>query len=171
MQASQYLMKQKKEQLFLSLVDMIASYHRLNRLLTLHHQLYREQKNILAKLTKAYQAGALPKIESERFANALALFQARIVQEEILVKNLNQRLKLYVPDRPIPNFEEESMHSDLSNFIKQNPRLNYKAIESQIANKEAEAMKKSWLPDAVVGTLYQQNSDGVCNESYYGALS
>jgi len=171
MQASQYLMKQKKEQLFLSLVDMIASYHRLNRLLTLHHQLYHEQKKILEKLTEAYQAGALPKIESERFANALALFQARIVQEEILVKNLNQRLKLYVPDRPIPNFEEESMHSDLSNFIKQNPHLNYKTIESQMINKESEAMKKSWLPDAVVGALYQQNSDPTANGNSYALFA
>jgi len=164
---SKYIIWQRKEQLFLSLVDMIAAYHRIERLLKLHKQFFNEQKEILAKLTEAYQAGAIPKVESERFANALTLFQARIVQEEELLKNLKQRLQLYVPNQPIPNFEEESLHSDISNYIKQNPTLKYKNIESNIANKEAEIIKKGWLPSAVVGTLYQQNSDPTANGDNY----
>ncbi|SFO96722.1 TolC family protein [Hydrogenimonas thermophila] len=164
---SKYLIWQRKEQLFLSLVNMIAAYHRIHKLLTLHQRFYNEQKEILTKLTEAYKAGAIPKIESERFANALTLFHGRIVQEEELVKNLSQRLNLYVPDQPIPNFEEVSIHTDISNFIKQNPLLRYKKIESKIANKEAEFIKKSWLPDAVIGAAYQQNSDPTANGNNY----
>jgi len=168
---SKYLIWQKKEQLFLSLVEMIATYHRLNKLLTLHHKFYNEQKEILTKLTEAYKAGAIPKIESERFANALTLFYGHIVQEEELVKNLRERLNLYVPDQPIPNFEEESIHTDISNFIKQSPTLKYKNIESKIVNKEAEFIKKSWLPDASVGTVYQQNSDPTANGNNYSLFA
>lgn len=164
---SKYLIWQKKEQLFLSLVEMIATYHRLNKLLTLHHQFYNEQKEILAKLTEACKAGAIPKIECERFANALALFHGSIVQEEELVKNLRQRLNLYVPNQPIPKFDKEPIGADISNFIKQNPLLKYKNIESQITNKEAEFIKKGWLPDAVIGTMYQQNNDPTANGNNY----
>ncbi|BDY12298.1 TolC family protein [Hydrogenimonas cancrithermarum] len=168
---NRYLLESQKRQLFLSLIEMIASWHRTREVLQLHRKLYHEQESVLKQLKKAVNAGAMPKIESERFANTLSLFHAKIIDEQTMLETMGARLKLYVPKRTIPSLKVERLQADMNGFLLHATSLRLKYVESELAQKEAEAIQKSWLPEAIVGTAYQQNSDPTANGDNYSVFA
>ncbi len=165
------LLNSQKEHLFLSLIDMIAAYEKIYKLLALHQHLYREQMKILKQLEEASRTGAVPKIESDRFANALALFEVQIAQEKTDLETMQAQLKLYVPDREIPVLNDEELKTDMADFLAHRPDLKAKEFESRLADNDARAIRKKWLPDASVEVAYQQNSDPTANGNNHSLLA
>ena len=70
-QSKQTLLKIQKEQLFATLVSMIATYWQTSQQLSLHVSMIQEQQHIYEMLQKLQLSGAVPKINLIRFANSL----------------------------------------------------------------------------------------------------
>jgi len=164
---TRYLLKAQKEEFFLSLLDLIASYNQIERIVKLHKRFYQEEKSILKEIKKAVKIGFLPKIDEYRFSNKLALFNASIKSEETILDTLNQQLKLYVPDKNIPKLKEVSLKSDIKQFLSNNPLVQQKVLESKILKQDAKSIEKSWLPDGIIGVTYEKNSDPTANGDNY----
>ena len=167
----QALLNLRKEQLFLTIVDMIGAYQETDEFLTLHLNLYHEQKKVLKQIESASLIGAIPKIEAERFANALDLFRAKIAQEKTLLRTMHNRLRLYVPNRKIPILTDEKLKVDIDRFLALRPDIEAKECESRLAMNEAKAIQKNWLPDTVMGMAYQQNNDPTANGDNYSIFA
>ena len=73
------LLNLQKEQLFVTLIDMLGEYHKVNEQLLLHKILLNEQESIYAKLQKLQESGAITTIDLLRFKNTLTVLKTKMI--------------------------------------------------------------------------------------------
>ncbi|WP_297483639.1 TolC family protein, partial [Sulfurimonas sp.] len=69
----------KKEQLFISLVNMVALYNKTQMQLKIHQELYKKQQKIYVKLEGLAKNGDITALDILRFKNTLTTLQTKIV--------------------------------------------------------------------------------------------
>ena len=153
------LLNIQKEQLFISLVNMIALYHKTLEQLSLYKTVFIEQKNIYDKLEKLQRKGAITSIDLLRFKNQLTSFKMRIITQENEILKMKKQLNLYAPNQQIPKLKNSKLLFSEEAFINRNPRLKLNKIDAEKLLLLSQGLEHSHLPDATVGAAYQQLGD------------
>lgn len=153
------LLNLQKEQLFLSLVNMIAIYNKTLKQLSLYKTVFNEQKDTFDKLEKLQQQGAITGIDLLRFKNQLTSLKMTIINQENEILKMKKQLNLYAPNQQIPTLKSSKLLYSEKDFLSKNPQLNTNNIESQKLLMQAEGLQDSYLPDVSASIAYQQNDD------------
>lgn len=153
------LLNLQKEQLFITLVDMLGQYHKVNEQLALHTTLLKEQENIYNKLQVLQQSGAIKSIDLLRFKDTLTALKTKMISEESELNKMQKQLKLYAPNEDIPTLKEIKLLYSKEDFLTYNPSLTINDIKAQRLHTQAESSQNSYLPDVIAGVAYQQLGD------------
>jgi len=153
------LLNIQREQLFISLVNIIALYHKTLEQHALYQTVLTEQQNIYDKLKKLQQQGAITSIDLLLFKNQLTALKINRINQENEILKMEKQLHLYVPNQPIPTLSSSKLRYSEKEFLSKNPQLNVNNTESQKLLTEAKGLERSYLPDVTVGTAYQQMGD------------
>lgn len=159
MKANTYLFQIKKEQLFLSLTEMIIAYRMSEEKWEINQKLYQEQYQFLEKIRIAEKAGKLPAIEVSRFENNLALLNTKINHEKQIIETMKGQLLLYGKGGPIPHVSIDVLQSDLQSFLSHSPQMKLNDNQATHSLESINKLKHSWIPDAVIGANQQYNDD------------
>ncbi len=159
LQSQKASMALQKEQLFISLVTMIAIYHRTLEQENLYQTLFNEQEKMYRKLQILEKNGDITKLDVSRFNNTLTTLQSKIVTLENQATKMQKQLKLYVPNQSIPQLQEHEILYKKHRFLEHNPRQNINEFNAQKQNIQAQALKKSYLPTVTTSLAYQQLDD------------
>ena len=149
----------QKEQLFISLVNMIALYNKTLEQHALYKSVANEQKDIYEKLEKLQQKGVISRIELLRFKNQLTFLKMTLVNQENEILKMKKQLHLYALNQQIPTLQNSKLLYSEKEFLKQNPQLNLNNTEAQKLLVQAEGLEHSYLPDVTAGVTYQQLDD------------
>jgi len=153
------LLNIQKEQLFASLVNMIALYNKTIEQLSLYKTVLNKQKDIYEKLEKLQQKGAITSIDLLRFKNQLTALKIKIMNQENEIVKMKKQLHLYVPNQQIPMLKSSKLLYSKKDFLSKNPQLNLNNAEAQKLVVQAEGLQHSYLPDVTAGAAYQQIGD------------
>jgi len=153
------LLDLQKEQLFITLVDILAQYHKIDEQSSLHTTLLEEQENIYNKLQKLQQSGAITSIDLLRFKNTITTLKTKIISEKSELNKMKKQLKLYAPNEVIPTLKQNKLLYHKEDFLTYNPSLKINDINSQRLNTQAKISKISYLPDITAGIAYQKLGD------------
>jgi len=156
--SQRYLLQNKKEQLFHTLVSMIALYHALNQKIMLNQQLYDEQKSLYDKLFILQEHGAISKLDLLRFKNTLTQLQTKIIRQKNNLAKMDKQLNLYAPKQNIPNLDSKIRYSKKL-FLSHNPLSNANEAMAEKSLAEAKALGDNYLPELTVGMAYQKLDD------------
>jgi len=156
--SQRYLLQNKKEQLFQTLVSMIALYHALNQKIMLNQKLYDEQKSLYDKLFILQEHGAISKLDLLRFKNTLTQLQTKIIRQKNNLAKMDKQLNLYAPKQNIPNLDSKIRYSKKS-FLSHNPLSNANEAMAEKSLAEAKALGDNYLPELTVGMAYQKLDD------------
>lgn len=159
LKATKSLLNIQKEQLFTTLVDMLAQYHKSNEQLSLYETLFNEQKNIYNKLQKLQISGAITSIDLLRFKNTLTSLKTKIISEESQLYKMQKQLQLYAPNKEIPSLEQSKLLYAKKEFIGYNPAQKLNDINRQKFITQAKGLENSYLPDVTAAVAYQQLGD------------
>jgi len=149
----------QKEQLFISLVNMIALYNKTLEQVSLYKTVLNEQKDIYNKLEKLQQKGAITSIDLLRFKNQLTSLKMTIINQENEILKMKKQLHLYAPNQQIPTLQNSKLLYSEKDFLKRNPQLNFNNTEAQKLLVQAKGLDHSYLPDVTAGVAYQQLGD------------
>jgi len=149
----------KKEQLYISLINMIAIYNKRLKQHSLYRSVLNEQKNIYNKLEKLQKKGAMTSIDLLRFKNQLTSLKMSIMNQENEILKMKKQLNLYAPNQQIPMLQNSKLLYSEKEFLKQNPQLNFNNAEAQKLLVQAQGLEHSYLPDITAGVAYQQLGD------------
>ena len=149
----------QKEQLFISLVNMIAVYNKTLEQHSLYKAVLNEQKDIYDKLEKLQKKGAMTSIDLLRFKNQLTSLKMSIMNQENEILKMKKQLNLYAPNQQIPMLQNSKLLYSEKEFLKQNPQLNFNNAEAQKLLVQAQGLEHSYLPDITAGVAYQQLGD------------
>jgi len=153
------LLNLQKEQLFITLVDILAQYHKIDEQSSLHTTLLEEQENIYNKLQKLQQSGSITSIDLLRFKNTITTLKTKIISEKSELNKMKKQLKLYAPNEVIPTLKQNKLLYHKEDFLTYNPSLKINDINSQRLNTQAKISKISYLPDITAGIAYQKLGD------------
>ena len=153
------LLNIQKEQLFISLVNMIAIYNKTLEQVFLYKTVLNEQKDIYDKMEKLQQKGAITSINLLRFKNQLTSLEMTIVNQENEILKMKKQLNLYAPNQQIPRLKNSKLFCSQEEFTNKNPQLNLNKIDAQKLLVQAKGLEHSYLPDVTVGAAYQQLGD------------
>ena len=153
------LLNMQKEQLFISLVNMIAIYNKILKQHSLYRSVLNEQKDIYDKLEKLQQKGAITSIDLLRFKNQLTALKMTIMNQENEILKMKKQLHLYAPNQQIPTLKSSKLLYSEKEFLKQNPQLNLNNTEAQKLLVQAKGLEHSCLPDVTAEAAYQQLGD------------
>ena len=153
------LLNIQKEQLFISLVNMIALYNKTLEQHSLYKAVLNEQKNIYNKLEKLQIKGAMTSIDLLRFKNQLTSLKMTIMNQENEILKMKKQLHLYAPNQQIPTLKSSKLLYSEKEFLKQNPQLNLNNTEAQKLLVQAKGLEHSCLPDVTAEAAYQQLGD------------
>lgn len=159
MKSQKSLLNIQKEQLFISLVNMIALYNKTIEQHSLYKSVLHKQKVIYNKLKKLQQQGAITSIEILRFKNQLTALKMTLMNQENEMLKMKKRLHLYAPNQKIPTLKSSKLLSSEKEFLKQNPQLNFNNTEAQKLLVQAEGLEHSYLPNVTTSAAYQQLGD------------
>jgi len=155
---NKFLLQHKKEQLFSTLVTMVALYHTQKQKLQRNQKLYNEQKMLYDKLFILQTHGAISKLDLLRFKNTLTQLQTKIVQQKNEIVKMQKQLHLYAPKQAIPDLDR-SVKTSKKQFLLQNPQLQAnKALTERIVS-QSKALQYNYLPDLSAGVGYQKLGD------------
>lgn len=149
----------QKEQLFISLVNMITLYNKTLKQVSLYKIVLNEQKDIYDKLKKLQQKGAITSINLLRFKNQLTSLKMTIMNQKNEIVKMKKQLHLYAPNQQIPTLKSSKFLYSEENFLSNNPQLNFNNADAQKLLVQAEGLDCSYLPDVTAGTNYQQIGD------------
>ena len=149
----------QKEQLFITLINMLCSYHRLDKQLALHKQLLRELELIYNKLQKLQHSGAIASIDLLRFKNILTPLKIKIISEVSQLSKMKKQLHLYAPNQDIATLDDTKILYDKEDFLTHHPSSQLNEIDAQILHTQAKSMSHIYLPDIRAGMTYQQLGD------------
>ena len=159
LKSQKLLLNIQKEQLFISLVHMIALYNTTLEQHSLYKTVFNEQKDIYNKLEKLEQKGAITSIDLLRFKNQLTALKMTIMNQENEILKMKKQLHLYAPNQQIPMLQNSKLFYSEKEFLKQNPQLNLNNREAQKLLVQAKGLEHSYLPDVTAGAAYQQLGD------------
>lgn len=111
----------KKEQLFITLVDMVALYNQTKAQLAMREELYAKQRAIYKKLEALKQNGNITEVEVLRFKNTLTTLQTSIVAMRQEIAGMRSQLQLYAPHEAIPQLSETRILYTKEAFVHHNP--------------------------------------------------
>lgn len=154
-----FLMQIKKEQLFLSLTDMIVAYRTSEEKWKLNNDMYLQQKHFLSQMRTAEKAGEVPAVELSRFENNMALLRVRVNQEKQIIDTMRSQLLLYGKNKPIPKLSITKLHGNLEKFLSYSPQLKLNDTQAEKSRASIEKIKSNWMPDALIGANKQFNND------------
>ena len=164
------LLNIQKEQLFISLVNMIALYNKTLEQLTLYKKLLDEQKEIYDKLEKLQQIGAMTSIDLLRFKNQLTSLKMTTINQENEISKMEKQLDLYAPNQPIPTLKSSELLYSEKEFLGRNPQLNFNNTAAQKLVVLSEGLNQSYFPDVTAGATYQQDDDPTSNGNNYSFM-
>jgi len=153
------LLNIQKEQLFISLVNMIAIYNKTLEKLSLYKTVLNEQKTIYSKLDRLQQKGAITTIDLLRFKNQLTSLKMTIINQENEILKMKKQLNLYAPNQQIPMLKSSKLLYSEKEFLNRNPQLNFNNTDAQKLFLQAEGLHRSYLPDVTAEAAYQQIGD------------
>jgi len=159
LKAKKTMIKIKKEQLFISLVNMIAYYQESQEKLRLEESFFTIEQKSYTSLQKLLANGSIKAIDVLRFKNTLTTLQTKIISEKNNIKKMREQLKLYAPHEHIPHLGKVMLHASQKAFLKLNPYKTLNHIEAQKLRTQAQGFEKSYLPEVSVGMAYQQLGD------------
>jgi hypothetical protein len=157
--AKKTLLNLQKEQLFISLVDMLALYHETKEKLSLHKELFNEQRLIYKKLKILQEKGSIMSIDALRFKNTLTSLKTKIISEKSQIIKMEKQLNLYAPEEKIPNLDSTKLFYSKEDFLVHNPLKRLNDIEADRLNTQAKNLNNAYLPDITAGVAYQQLGD------------
>ncbi|ADN09431.1 TolC family protein [Sulfurimonas autotrophica] len=149
----------QKEQLFISLVNMIALYNKTLEQLSLYKALFNEQEDIYGKLQKLQQKGAITSMDLLRFKNQLTSLEMTIINQENEILKMKKQLNLYAPNQQIPPLKSSKLLYSKEDFLSRNPQLSLNNTDAQKLLVQAKGLERSYLPDVTAGAAYQQLGD------------
>ncbi|HFU77697.1 MAG TPA: TolC family protein [Epsilonproteobacteria bacterium] len=149
----------QKEQLFVSLVTMIAMYHRTVEQHVLYQTLFNKQNKIVKKLQILEKNGDISTLEVLRFNNTLSRLKAQIVSLENQTIKMKKQLKLYVPNQPIPSLRHVELNGSKKSFLAHDPQYDINRYDAHKKSVQAKGMEKSYIPTVTTGIAYQQLDD------------
>ena len=156
--AQKFLLQSKKEQLFHTLISMIALYHALNQKIILNQRLYNEQKSLYNKLFILQEHGAISKLDLLRFKNTLIQLQTKIIRQKNDFSKMKKQLNLYAPKQNIPNLDTQIRYSKKL-FLSRNPQTKANKAMAEQLLAQAKAFKHNYLPELTIGMAYQRLDD------------
>jgi len=159
MKANKFLLQIKKEQLFLSLTEMIVAYRMSEEKWEINQKLYLEQDQFLGKMRIAVKKGNIPAIELSRFENNLALLHTEMNQEKQIIDTMKGQLLLYGKGHAIPHLRIHTLQSDLQSFLSHSPQMKLNDNQATQSLESINKLKHSWIPDAVIGANQEYNDD------------
>ncbi len=157
----------QKEALFISLVHMIALYHRTDEQLSLYRDLFSKQQNIYKKLKPLEQHGSITKLDLLRFKNTLTTLSLQITSKEQALLKMKEQLKLYAPHAAIPSLNGTKLLYSKKAFLAHNPHLKLNKIDADKQTIHAKAMDKHYLPTLTPALAYQKIDDPTANGDNY----
>lgn len=149
----------QKEQLFVSLVTMVAMYHRTVEQQALYERLFNKQHKIYKKLHTLENSGDISNLDVLRFNNTLSRLQAQIVSLKNQAIKMKKQLKLYVPNKPIPSLHHVKLRGSKKAFLAHNPRYDINRYDAHKKSVQAKGMEKNYIPTVTTGIAYQQLDD------------
>jgi len=149
----------QKEQLFVSLVNMITLYNKTLEQLSLYKIVLNKQKNIYKKLQKLEQNGAMTSIDLLRFKNQLTALKMTIIKQKNEILKMKKQLNLYAPKQKIPTLKNAKLLYSKTDFLSKNPQLHLNNTDAQKLMVQAKGLQHSYLPDVTVGIADQQIND------------
>ena len=150
---------EKKEQLFIALVNLVTLYNRTLEELQLHQSFLLKQKAIYRKLKLLGKNGDITKFDLLRFKNTLTTLDIKIVSKQQMLKKIKQQLKLYAPNEEIPILNAEKLLFSKEDFIAHNPQATLNSIEAEKKVIQAKGLTKSYLPTLDANIAYQKLDD------------
>lgn len=156
--AKKSILQSQKEQLFISLVDVIFLYYKTKDTLLLHQNIYGVQKNIYHKLEKLHLSGAISKLDVLRFKNRLIFFQTKMIAKKSEVKKIKNQLSTYAPKEHIPSLDSQYIYTK-DDFLSKNPSLSLNKIAHDKLLLQAESSQNSYLPEVNAALAYQKIDD------------
>ncbi len=149
----------KKEQLFISLVNMVALYNKTQMQLKIHQELYKKQQKIYAKLEGLAKNGDITALDILRFKNTLTTLQTKIVAQTQELAKMKAELHLYAPNQSIPKLIQTKLLYSEKDFLAHNPQANINTLDAQKLLAQAQGMNKQYMPNVTVGMSYEKLDD------------
>ncbi len=159
LKSQKFLLDIQKEQLFVSLVNMIALYNKTLEQYSLYKSVLNEQKNIYYKLEKLQQKGAISSMDLLRFKNQLTSFEMRLITQKNEILKMKKQLNLYAPNQEIPKLKNSKLLFSEEEFINRDPKLKLNKIDAEKSLVLSKGLEHSYLPDLTIGANYQQLGD------------
>jgi len=150
---------ERKEQLFIALVNLVTLYNRTLEELQLHQSFLLQQKTIYKKLKLLGENGDITKLDLLRFKNTLTTLDIQIVSMKQMLKKIKQQLNLYAPNEKIPTLDAKKLLFSKEDFIAHNPQATLNSIEAQKKATQAKGLAKSYLPTLDINIAYQKLDD------------
>jgi outer membrane protein TolC len=148
----------QKEQLFNSLVQMIAAYYVTKEKYQLNEKLYSEQQKIYSKLEALETSGSISGLDLLRFKNTLTNLQTKLLSLKNEIQKMQNQLHLYAPHEKIPHLDVK-LHYGENDFLTKNPQAKLNNIEADKLLIQAKTLHDNYLPEISVGMGYQANND------------
>ena len=149
----------KKEQLFISLVNMVALYNKTQMQLKIHQELYKKQQKIYVKLEGLAKNGDITALDILRFKNTLTTLQTKIVAQTQELAKMKAELHLYAPNQSIPKLTQTQLLYTKKDFLAHNPRASINSLDAQKLLAQAQGMNKQYMPNVTVGMSYEKLDD------------
>ena len=157
--AKKETLKIKKEQLFISLVNMISIYLQTTQKLQLHQDFLNEQDKIYNKLQLLKKSGTVSDFELLRFKNTFIQLKITMENEKSHIAKMAEQLHSYAPKLDIPNIKEANFLYTKDKFLSNNPQKNLNEIDAKQLMAQAKTTSNKYLPDVIAGASYQKITD------------
>ena len=149
----------KKEQLFISLANMVALYNKTQMQLKIHQEFYKKQQKIYAKLENLAKNGDITALDILRFKNTLTTLQTKIVAQTQELVKMKAQLHLYAPNQNIPKLTQTKILYSEKDFLAHNPQASINTLDAQKLLAQAQGIDKQYMPNVTVGVSYEKLDD------------
>ena len=150
---------EKKEQLFIALLNLVSLYTQTSQELELHQTLLSEQEAIYKKLKLLGEHGDMTKLDVLRFKNTLTTLKTKIISQNQALQRMKKQLHLYAPHVAIPTLDATKLLFSKEDFIVHNPQIILNSLDAQKKIAQADGMNKSYFPTLDAGVSYQKLDD------------
>jgi len=159
LQSKKSMLNIQKEQLFISLVNMITLYNKTLQQLSLYKTFLSGQEEIYKKLQKLQQKGAITSMDLLRFKNQLTSLEIKTMNQKNEILKMKKQLHLYAPNQQIPTLQESKILYSKEDFLCKNPKLTRNTLDAQKSLTQAKGLENSYLPEITAGVAYQKLGD------------
>lgn len=149
----------KKEQLFISLANMIALYNRTLEQLDLQQSFYNEQKKMYQVMKNLVKNGNMTALDVLRFKNRLTSLHIKIISQTFELEKMKKQLQLYAPKKEIPLLDEKNFRYTKKDFLTHNPIMQINKLDANKLIAQSKGLKHSYIPIVDVGMSYQKLDD------------